>query len=264
MQGGDLAGELGELFTAIPVRVWVASAVLGVGVVGGVAVGRLVRRLLEHFGVPGLIEGTAFERTARDLGTSTVAIVGTLTAYFVIGLAVLVALTVADVGYVTRFWNGVAQFLPQLFVAALVLLVGLLVGDKAELVVDNQLRGVKLPQVGVLPTLAKYSVFYVAVLVALAQVGVAVLALVVLLGAYVFALVVFGAVAFKSLLTSAAAGIYLLLHEPYGIGDEVRIAGHRGIVQEMDLFVTHVEDDGEEYIVPNAKVFSEGVVRVRT
>jgi hypothetical protein len=31
----------------------------------------------------------------------------------------------------------------------------------------------------------------------------------------------------------------------------------------MDLFVTHVESDDEEYILPNRKVFRHGVVRVR-
>ncbi|MFB6305188.1 MAG: mechanosensitive ion channel domain-containing protein [Haloferacaceae archaeon] len=256
-------GDLLDVLSGLPLRVWVAAGVLAVGIVLGVAVGRLVEQFLERLGVPSLVEGTAFERTAGDFGTSTVSIVAALAAYFVLGLAVLAALSVVQFGYAERFWNEVTGFLPGLFVAALVLMVGLVVGDKVELAIDDRLSGVKLPQAAVIPTMAKYSVVFVAVLVALAQVGVAVLALVVAFGAYVFALVVLSAVAFRQLLTSAAAGIYLLLNEPYGIGDEVRIAGHRGIVQDVDLFVTHVEADGEVYVVPNAKVFAEGVVRFR-
>jgi len=229
----------------------------------GITAGRIVRRLLERMGVPVLVEGTAFERTAGDFSTSTVAIIGTLTAYFVLGVAALAALSVLQIGYADRFWNEVTGFLPQLFVAAFVLVVGLLVGDKVELAIDDRLSGVKLPQAGVVPAVAKYSIVFVAALVALAQVGVAVLALVVLLAAYVFALVVLSAVAFRPLLTSAAAGVYLLLTEPYGIGDEVRVAGHSGVVQEVDLFVTQVESDGEVFVVPNVLVFSEGVVRIR-
>ncbi|MFB6280924.1 MAG: mechanosensitive ion channel domain-containing protein [Haloferacaceae archaeon] len=256
-------GDVVEMFASLPLRVWVAAVTLALGVVLGLTAGRLVRRLLDRIGVPTLVEGTAFERTAGDFGTSTVAIVGTLAAYFVLGVAVLAALSVLRIGYADRFWNEVTGFLPQLFVAAFVLVVGLLVGDKVELAIDDRLSGVKLPQAGIVPPVAKYSVVFVATLVALAQVGVAVLALVVLLAAYVFALVVLSAVAFKPLLTSAAAGVYLLLTEPYGIGDEVRVAGHRGVVQEVDLFVTHVESDGEVFVVPNAKVFADGVVRVR-
>jgi len=75
--------------------------------------------------------------------------------------------------------------------------------------------------------------------------------------------VVFTALATKDLLASAAAGVYLLLTQPYGIGDEVKVAGRRGIVQEIDLFVTHIETDGEEHILPNHLVFHEGVVRIR-
>ncbi|WP_267879314.1 mechanosensitive ion channel domain-containing protein [Halarchaeum acidiphilum] len=47
------------------------------------------------------------------------------------------------------------------------------------------------------------------------------------------------------------------------MGDRVRIGETSGIVQEMDVFVTHVEDDGIEHVVPNAHVFEYGVVKER-
>jgi small-conductance mechanosensitive channel len=53
------------------------------------------------------------------------------------------------------------------------------------------------------------------------------------------------------------------LEQPYAIGDEVVIGDRRGIVQEVNLFVTHIEDDGEEFVVPNSAVFESGVVRIR-
>jgi small-conductance mechanosensitive channel len=74
---------------------------------------------------------------------------------------------------------------------------------------------------------------------------------------------VLAAVAFQDLLAAGAAGVYLLLNEPYSIGDEVRIDDRHGIVQEMTMFATHIEDNGEEYIVPNQQVLRSGVVRVR-
>jgi small-conductance mechanosensitive channel len=57
--------------------------------------------------------------------------------------------------------------------------------------------------------------------------------------------------------------VFLLLNQPYTIGDRVRIGEQEGIVQEIDMFVTHVEDDDTEYIVPNQQVFRSGIVRVR-
>jgi small-conductance mechanosensitive channel len=247
----------------VPERLWLAALVLLLGLVGAYLVAKVNRRLLVRAGVPEAIEKTAFERTARSFGTSTVSIVAKLSMYFLVGVTLLVALTVADVRVTQRFWSGVVGFVPQLFVATLVLLVGVLVGDKVELAVGERLRGVKLPEVGFIPRLAKYSVIYIAVLVALGQVGVATAALLILLTVYVFGLVFLGGLALKDVLSSGAAGVYLLLNQPYGIGDEIRVGDYEGVVQEVDVFTTHVESDDAEYIVPNSRVFSEGVVRRR-
>ena len=252
-----------DFLANVPYRIWLALAVLLFGLVLAYLTGVLNRRLLRRAGVPEVIEGTAFERTAREFDTSTVRILAKLSSYFIVAVTVIVALTVADVNYLEQFWSGVAAFLPRLFVAVIVLIVGVVVGDKTELLVAERLRGVKLPELGVLPTIVKYSVVYVAALIALGQVGVQTLALVVLLAAYAFAIVLFAALATKDLVASAAAGVFLLLRQPYGIGDEVRVAGERGIVQEVDLFVTRIEADGEEHVVPNHSVFRDGIVLIR-
>jgi small-conductance mechanosensitive channel len=257
-------GTIREVLATVPLRFWLAFGTLVVGVALGWLTRLLARRVLRRIGVPDAIEGTAFERTAREFGTSTVGILAAIVGYFVFGIAVFAAVAVAEIQYVAQFWNAVAGFLPQVFFAVIVLIFGVLLGDKVELVVSERFRGLKLPQVGVLPLMAKYSVFYLAVLIALGQVGVATGALIVLLAAYVFAIVFLGGLAFRHLLSAGAVGAYLLLNQPYTIGDEIRVGDVRGIVQEMDLFVTHVEADGEEYVVPNSKVFTEGFVRVRS
>ncbi|SFR71601.1 Conserved TM helix [Halogeometricum rufum] len=252
-----------ELTDLLPRDVWFALVVLVAGFVVAIVLGTLTRRVLDGLGVPDAIEGTAFERTARNFDTSTVELLGWLVRYFVVGVAVLAALSIANVNYADRFWSQVVEFLPMLFFAVVILIVGIVVGDKVGLLVQERLRGVKLPQVGVIPAAAKYTVFFLAFLIALSQLGVATLALVVLLAAYLFAIVFLGGIAFADLLKSGAAGTYLLLTQPYAIGDEVRVGDTGGIVQEVDLFVTHIEDDGEEYIVPNRKVFEVGLVRLR-
>lgn len=260
---GSLLDILAQAFNSVSARLWLALGVLVLGIGLAWAVARVNIRLLESAGVPEAIEGTAFERAVREFGTSTVSILAQLSAWFIVILSIIVALTVADLPYVALFWSQSASFLPNLFVAVLIIIVGVVVGDKAELLLAERLRGVKLPEVGILPTLVKYSVIYVAIVVALDQVGVAILALVVLLAVYAVGLIVFGVVAGKDMLMSAAAGVYLLLNEPYGIGDEVRIGQERGIVQEVDVLVTRIESDGEEYIVPNNRVFTKGFVRIR-
>lgn len=251
----------GDLLAGVPDRFLYAAAVLVAGIIIGLLVARLNRALLSRAGVPEAVEGTAFERTMRRFGSSTVSVIATLSMWFIIGIAVMGALSVADVNVTQQFWARVTGFLPELFFAILVLIVGNVVGDKLELMVSDRLRGVKLPQIGILPRLVKYSVIYLAILIALGQIGVATSSLIVLLGVYALALVVGGTVAFRDLLRSGAAGIYLLLNEPYSIGDEIRVGSDVGVVQEVSILVTRIEDDEAEYIIPNHRFFEEGVVR---
>ena len=241
----------------------IAAAVLALGIVVGYLVGRLNEELLTASGVPETVEGTPFERTAQSIGTSTVGIVARLSSWFIYGIAVLTAIHIAQLLDTDAFWLRVTEFIPQVFIAVLVLIIGFIVADKAELVVSEYLRGVKLPEVSVLPKLVKYTVLYVTFIIALGQIGVHVVALLILLTVYALGIVFVGALAFKDFLVSSAAGIYLLLNQPYGIGDRVRIGEQTGIVQEVDLFVTKIEDDSEEYIVPNRKVFEDGIIRIR-
>jgi len=241
----------------------VSVGILFVGLVLSYLVWRWVRSLLENAGVDEAVEGTPFERTAQGFGTSTIGLLAFISAVaFYIG-TVVVALNVAQLLNPNVFWSHFTGYLPRLFIAAVAIIVGMLVGDKAKLYVSERLRSIKVPEVDVIPEIVRYSIFYTAALIALAQIGVATAALLVLLAAYAFGLVLLSGLAFKDLLAASAAGVYLLLSEPYTIGDEVRIGEKRGIVQEIDMFVTHIEADGEEYIVPNQEVFRSGVVRVR-
>jgi small-conductance mechanosensitive channel len=240
-----------------------AVAVLVVGIVVAYLVWRLTHTLFRRTGLSDAVEGTTVERGANRFGTSTAGVVGLLFAVSVYAIAILFAFNIARVFDLSVFWAQVAALLPQLLVATFAVIIGFIFGDKAELIVQERLRSVKVPEASVIPKLVKYSIYYIAALIALSQVGVAITALLVLLAAYVFGLVLLAAVAFKDLLAAGAAGIYLLLNEPYTIGDEIRVDDRRGIVQEITMFVTHVEADGEEYIVPNHQVFRSGIVRVR-
>jgi small-conductance mechanosensitive channel len=240
-----------------------AIAVLVIGLFAGYAVWYITRRILQRLGVPDLVEGTVFERSVRGLGTSTIGVLSTMAALFVYVGSVVIALSFVDVLDTRLVWSQLTTYLPQLFIAVLALIAGFIVGDKTKLVVSDRLRSVKLPQVGLLPEIVKYSIFFIGGLIALAQLGVATDALLVLLGVYLFGIVFIGGLAFKDLLTAGGAGVYLLLTEPYSIGDRVRIDDHEGIVQEVDVFVTHIESDGEEYIIPNQRVLQSSIVRIR-
>ncbi len=241
----------------------VSVGILVIGLLVSYLMWRWVLSLLRNAGIDEAVEGTPFERTAQGFGTSTVGMLALISAVAVYIGAIIVALNVAQLLNPDVFWTNFTGYLPRLFIAAVAMIVGMIVGDKARLHVSERLRSIKVPEAELIPEIVRYSIFYIAALLALAQIGVATTALLVLLAAYSFGLVLLCGLAFKDLLAASAAGIYLLLTEPFTIGDEVRIDEKRGIVQEIDMFVTRIEADGEEYIVPNQKVFRSGVVRIR-
>lgn len=244
-------------------RLFVGIFVLLLAVIAGLLARRYVHRLLDGFAIPEAVEGTPFERYAQRLGTSTVGLLSNLSGLFVLAVGGVIALRLMEAVPPELLSQGITDILRQAFIAVVVVIVGVITGDKAELYFRDRLKGVKVPEINVLPRLVKYSVFYVAALIALGQLGVATTALLVLLAAYAFGVFFIGGLATKDLLMSASAGVYLLLTEPFAIGDRVEIDGHRGIVQEVDTFVTRVENNGEEYVIPNHRVFKDGIVVVR-
>jgi small-conductance mechanosensitive channel len=259
----DWAGVVRQLFSE-EAALALALLILVVGFLLSYLTWRWTRAFFRRSGIEDAIEGTSFERSASRFGTSTSGIVATLLAVFVYVIATNLAFNVARLLDFSLFWGQVTRNLPGLFLAVLAIITGLIAGDKAKVVIMERLRSIKIPEAALIGDLAKYSIYYVAALIALAQLGVATTALLVLLAAYAFGLILLSAVAFKDFLAAGAAGVYLLLVEPYSIGDEVRIDDKRGIVQEVDMFVTRIETDGEEYIIPNQQVFRSGIIRIRS
>lgn len=258
----DWAALIERLFTD-RFDLFLAIFVVILGLLLAFMVVQVVRRFLVGLGIDEAIEGTPFERSAQRVGTSTVSILSMLLGLFVLVTTVILAVRLMGLVSAELVLTGFIRYLPQVFVAALTVIVGLIVGEKAALLVGERLRSIKLPETGLIASFIKYTIFYVAGLVALGQLGVATNALLILLAAYVFGTVFLGGLAFRDLLAASAAGVYLLLEQPYGIGDEVRIDGNQGIVQEVNVFVTHIENQGEEFIVPNHLVFRGGLVRIR-
>lgn len=258
----DWTGIIRSVFSE-EAAVVAAVALLLIGVLVSYKVWQWVHGIARRTGIQDVVEGTPSDRSLRKYGTSTVGIIATLAAVITyIGFG-LVALQLSRLIEIQVFWARVSAFFPSVLIAVLAVIIGLVAGERAKIAVSERLRSVKLPEATIIPEIVKYSVYYIAGLIALGQLGIATQALLVLLAAYTFGVIFLGGIAFKDLLAASAAGIYLLLAEPFVIGDEVRINDKRGIVQEIDMFTTHIENDGEEFVIPNQQVFRGGIVRIR-
>jgi small-conductance mechanosensitive channel len=90
---------------------------------------------------------------------------------------------------------------------------------------------------------------------ALGTLGVDVTALIAGLGLTGFAL----GFALKDALSSAIAGLMIMLSRPFRTGDRVLVAGFEGIVAAIDLRYVHLAGEGKRFLVPNATVMTSPV-----
>jgi small conductance mechanosensitive channel len=67
--------------------------------------------------------------------------------------------------------------------------------------------------------------------------------------------------AFQNILQNFLAGILILIHEPYKLGDSITINGLEGVVEDIQTRATVITtQDGHRVIIPNAVLFTSPVV----
>jgi small conductance mechanosensitive channel len=97
-------------------------------------------------------------------------------------------------------------------------------------------------------SIVKYVIIAVVVIAVLTRFGVETTSLVAALGAMTLAV----GLALQGTLSNVAAGVMIVFFRPYRIGDFVDIAGTKGTVRDINLFLTELSTpDNKQIIVPN-------------
>lgn len=72
-------------------------------------------------------------------------------------------------------------------------------------------------------------------------------------------------VAWSGLLSNFAAGVFLILFRPFRVGDSISAAGVTGVVREVGLFATTIDNgDNLRIFVGNNKLFSDNILNYST
>jgi small conductance mechanosensitive channel len=110
-------------------------------------------------------------------------------------------------------------------------------------------------------SMARYLVIIVGLVAVLSQLGVQTTSILAVLGAASLAI----GLALQGALSNVAAGVMILLFRPYRIGDLVEIGTRKGVVRNLDLFLTELATlDNLRVIVPNSKAFGDVIVNYST
>lgn len=152
-----------------------AVIVFVVGWVIAISLGKLVEHLVRSIKVDALLEKLeihkAVERGGMKLDSG--AFFGGLVKWFVVIVALLASVNILGLSQVSTFLNDVLLYVPNVVVAALILLIAVLVAETVERAVKASVEaaGFKGGMVGVV---ARWSIWVFAVVAVLLQLGIAV------------------------------------------------------------------------------------------
>lgn len=163
----------------------------------------------------------------------------------------------------TNTINRLIAYLPQVAGAALVFIVGLILGRALQKAVGSSAVTAGLPQSQRLGRAAYGVTILVASVVAIEQLGlktdVLVKVITIMITALCFTVGLAFALGAYKLVTHILAGHYL--RQSLAGGKTIEVAGHRGVVQRIGAVNTELRHGDESWIVPNAMVLESIVIQ---
>jgi small conductance mechanosensitive channel len=143
--------------------------------------------------------------------------------------------------------------------AILIFIIGKWVASLASKMAGAAMTKSKLNET--LASFLKNIIYYVllifVVIAALNKIGIETTSFVALIGAAGLAV----GLALQGTLANFAAGVMLILFQPFKLGDKVEAGGASGVVKEIQIFSTIMEsEDKKTIIVPNAKITLDKII----
>ena len=200
----------GGVVSFVP-KLVVAFVVFLVGWVIAVTLGKVVSQVVRSLKLDSLLRGAGAEAPLSRAGMKLDSgeFLGGLVRWFFIVVLLLGAMDVLGLSQVTEFLRSVVlTYIPQVIVAALILLVAAVLADVVYRIVGGAARAAHLPSAGFLGGIAKWAIWVFAILAALFQLGIAGVFIQTLFTAFVGMVAIAGGLAF-GLGGKEAAGRFL-------------------------------------------------------
>ncbi|MFH1455611.1 MAG: mechanosensitive ion channel domain-containing protein [archaeon] len=164
-------------------------------------------------------------------------------------------------------------FIVNLVAALLILILGVIFGNLTgkiikkilhELELNRVLKeaGLKISIEELTASFVKYIIYFIGIIWALSQLGLATTVLEILLIIILVILVIFIILAFKDFVPNITAGIYIHQKELFKKGDTIKVKHIQGKIIETNLIETKIKaKDGDIVIIPNAMITKSEIVK---
>jgi small-conductance mechanosensitive channel len=240
-----------------------ALALLVIGLLLAGLIRRILLKLLSAVGVDALAERTGVsEVLARaGLGRSLEQVLAAAIRIALVIVVIFAALSLLGLQFLSQSLNEGVLLLPQLLVAAALLLAGVVLGGFARTRVERLAFQLDFPvPLGYLAQVAVIAVFAIS---AAAQIAIATAVLMMLAGIVLAGVVAALALAFglggKDFARALSAGRHVV--SAYQVGEEITVAGERGTIAAIQGATTVLYTEDGRVHVPN-HLLLESIVRV--
>lgn len=238
----------------------------------GYFIARLVRGLLTkglraaHF--DNVADRAGITRFLRMAGTQLDAarVLAVVVFWWIFLFFIEMAFNALQLTQITSYINAILGYLPNLFAAILIVVIGALIANVVADIVRGAAGEAGLTMAPVLASLARWAILIFAVLAALTQLNVAQNMIFILFAAAVGMLALAGGLAFglggvdaaRGLISGYTSGNML---QP---GQRVQIGQFSGTVVRHDLNTTIVDTDTGQIAIPNAELAHERITMINS
>ncbi len=180
------------------VNIIVAILIFVIGWVVASLVEKLVSQLFKALMIDKALKGAGVEDALSRGGVrlDSGMFFGGLVKWFLIVIVLMASLQVVGLTQVNDFLRAVVNYLPNVIVAALVLLVAAVVANAADRIVASSARSAGISSAGFLGGVSRWAIWVFALITALAQLGIGAQLMLTFLQGLVYMLAIAGGLAF--------------------------------------------------------------------
>ena len=205
----DTLSNLGSVLAASLATVWVRVVDFIPNILGAVIVfiiglfvadllGKLVAQILNKIYLDKAVESTGLKTTLAKVGFKATAshFLGLLVTWFLYAVTLIAAAEILNLNQISEFLQAVVLYIPNVIIAVVILIIGIIVSNFVGLVVKEASLAAKLSAADFLARLAKWAILIFSFLAALVQLRVAAELIQILFTGVILMLALAGGIAF--------------------------------------------------------------------
>lgn len=263
----SLVNAMGALWSKVAgfiPNLFVALVLVLLGFVVAKLLDTILSKLLGKLGLDRLMNGTGLTKVLKRIGiqSSVSALVGKVVYWFILLIFLVSAAEALGLQRVSATLDVLALYLPKVFVAALILVAGILLAQLLSGVVRGAAEGVRLEYGQALGRVAQWLVIIISISVAIGQLEVKadllnnVIAIVLISIGLAIALAL--GLGSREVAGQILAGIYV--RELYEVGQVVQVGEVSGQIEEIGTVKTSIlTSDGELVSIANRTMLEKQV-----